>query len=134
MNKTHIALGIVAVIVGAGWWYTAIVNETSSPDVVNPNPTSADNAPTGSLHNLPVPDGVSSARTFVSEASGVPVGEVIVMSAYEMEWPNSCLGLAGPDELCAEVITPGYEVTLVAHGEEYTVRVNETGSVIREEK
>ena len=29
-----------------------------------------------------------------------------------MQWPDACLGLPEAGEACAQVITPGYEVTL----------------------
>ena len=39
-------------------------------------------------------------------------------SAERTEWPDSCLGLARPDEVCAQVITPGYRVAVSRGGEE----------------
>jgi hypothetical protein len=41
--------------------------------------------------------------------------------------------LAEEDEMCAQVVTPGYQVTLEANGEEYIFRTDETGNAIREE-
>ena len=38
------------------------------------------------------------------------------------------------DELCIQVITPGYEVTVQAQGSLRTYRTNGAGSVIRREK
>ncbi|MEO6508968.1 MAG: hypothetical protein ABIO02_03370 [Patescibacteria group bacterium] len=93
--------------------------------------TSADNAPPGSLHNLPVPKPVSIARSAAATLFGVPEGEAIVMSAYEKEWPNGCLGLAKKDEMCTEVITPGYEVTVQGNGKVVVYRTNMDGSTIR---
>ena len=74
-------------------------------------PTSADNAPPGSIHNLPVPEAVAAARSYAAAMFGVGEGEAIVLTAYEREWSDSCLGLGQPNESCALVITPGYEVT-----------------------
>lgn len=97
-------------------------------------PTSADNTPPGSIHNLPVPEAVEAARKMASETYNIPGGETIVMSAFEREWPDSCLGLANEDEMCAQVITPGYEVVVKAGQGEYTYRTNSDGSQIREDK
>lgn len=96
-------------------------------------PTSADNAPEGSIHNLPVPEAVLAVKQSVASELGINVGTVIVMSAYEQEWADSCLGLGGPAESCLFVITPGYEVTVLAQGSERVFRTNEDGTVIREE-
>jgi len=37
-----------------------------------------------------------------------------VVSVEPTEWPDACLGAAAPDEVCAEIITPGY--TIVVEG------------------
>jgi len=96
-------------------------------------PTSADNAPPGSIHNLPVPDAVAAVRALVAEELGIGEGVVIILSAFEKEWPNSCLGLAGEGEFCAQVITPGYEVTVQAEGSQSVYRTNADGTLIRME-
>lgn len=96
-------------------------------------PTSADNAPPGSIHNLPVPKAVAAVRAHVATKLGVSEGVVIVISAYEKEWSDSCLGLGGPAESCAFVITKGYEVTTQAGGIQSIFRTNTDGSVIRQE-
>ena len=80
-----------------------------------------------------LPDAVLAARESLSDKHDIPIAEINVDSYSEEEWPNACLGLPEEDEMCAEVITPGYEVTLQAYGEEYVFRTNETGDVIREE-
>lgn len=93
--------------------------------------TSADNAPTGTLHNLPVPTPVAIARKAAAQLLKIPEGEAIVMTAYEKEWPNSCLGLPKKDEMCAQVVTSGYEVTVQGNGKNVIYRTNQDGSVIR---
>lgn len=47
------------------------------------------------------------------EAAGA--GATIV-SVERTSWPDSCLGLARPDEVCAQVITPGYRVMVSLGG------------------
>lgn len=93
--------------------------------------TSADNAPAGSIHNLPVPKAVAAVRTLVARELGISEGVVIVMTAYEKDWPDACLGLTKTDEMCAQVITTGYEVTVQAKGSLFTYRTNADGTVLR---
>ncbi|PCI21314.1 hypothetical protein COB64_00325 [Candidatus Wolfebacteria bacterium] len=130
------ALIIVLVILGIVGF--SIINSRQTPDqtVSQPQdiPTSADNAPPGAIHNLPVPEAVAAVRTLVANELGISEGVVIIMTAFEKEWPNSCLGLEGKDEFCAQVITPGYEVTVQAQGTLRAYRTNESGSIIRREK
>jgi hypothetical protein len=96
--------------------------------------TSADNAPSGSLHNLPVPKAVSAVKSFAAHDLGAPEGQVLVLSAFERDWPNSCLGLAQEGEMCAEVITPGYEITIEAKGQQKIYHTNSDGSIIKIKK
>ena len=93
--------------------------------------TSVDNAPPGSLHNLPVPKAVEATKEFAAQDFNVPVGSVIVMSAFEKEWSNGCLGLEQPGEMCTEAITPGYEITIQANSKTRIYRTNSDGSLIK---
>ncbi len=95
--------------------------------------TSADNAPPGSIHNLPVPKPVAAVRTYVAQGAKLNESEVIILEAHERNWPDACLGLGSSQELCAQVMTPGYLVKLTAKGQEFTYRTNEDGTVIRAE-
>ncbi len=63
---------------------------------------------------------VIAACEALAELSGRTPEEVLVVSVTPKQWPNSCLGLAGPEEVCAQVITPGYEVVLELDSEGYT--------------
>lgn len=96
--------------------------------------TSAENAPEGSMHNLPVPEAVSAVRTAVSQELGIEEGVVIILSAYEQEWSNGCLGLATDSEMCTQALVPGYQVTVLAQGNERVFHTNADGSVMREKK
>jgi hypothetical protein len=79
-----------------------------------------------------LPSGVETAvKGMLSSMTGVPVEEIDVASAQEKEWPDACLGLAEQDEMCAQVVTPGWEVTLRAQGQNYLFRTNGDGAVVR---
>ncbi len=69
----------------------------------------------------------------VSERSGVPVDELQVVDAEAVEWPDACLGLANEGEVCAQVITPGWRVTVQGDGQTHTVHTNEDGTAVRVE-
>ena len=69
----------------------------------------------------------------LSEALGVATDQIQIETVEQRDWPNSCLGLAGADEVCAEVITPGWLVVFNIDGTEYRYRVDETGTNIRQE-
>ena len=58
--------------------------------------------------------------------------EIDTVSVTPQEWPDACLGLAGSEEVCAQVITPGFVVVLVLldQGFTYTYRTDD-GTQIR---
>jgi hypothetical protein len=60
--------------------------------------------------------------------------QIEVLSYEETEWPDACLGLSEPGEMCAQVVTPGYEVILESDGESYMVRTNLSGDRVRLEE
>ena len=57
--------------------------------------------------------------------------DVQVVSVTPTEWPDACLGAGEEDEVCAEVITPGYEVVLRLNQTQYTYRTDQTGTNVR---
>jgi hypothetical protein len=76
---------------------------------------------------------VAEVRSFAADELGISEDMVLVQSVTEMEWPNACLGLAEEDEMCAEVITPGYQIVVEVGGDSYTYRTDMTGGVVRPE-
>jgi hypothetical protein len=48
-----------------------------------------------------------------------------------VDFPDACLGVPNPVELCAQMITPGYRITIEADGESYVYHTDQTGRSIR---
>ena len=72
-----------------------------------------------------------SALKALSEKLDLPVDQIQVKSLEQVDWSDSCLGLGGPAESCAAVITPGYRVTLEANGRNFEVRTDADGTNAR---
>lgn len=141
MNKSIIfSIFVVLLLASAGFWYFIMNDKTTSDTIVVDEtlgtsvPTSADNAPIGSIHNLPVPAAVTAVRKTLARRLTVPEGEVIILKTEEKTWPDSCLGFLSKEVLCAQVLTPGYLITAQARGETFTHRTNKDGSVMQEEQ
>lgn len=79
----------------------------------------------------PYPPAVAAAVGRLAESIGVDPGAVEVVAYESMEWPDACLGLAQPEEACAQVVTPGWLVTLQVDSLTYLVRTDELGGVAR---
>ncbi len=84
------------------------------------------------LENVLPPDVALNVRNQVSAILGVPVESIQLESVEQTDWPNGCLGLPEPEEVCTEVITPGWLLAFSADGQEYRFRADQTGTVRRE--
>jgi predicted small lipoprotein YifL len=79
-----------------------------------------------------LPNDVETAiKDTVSGEENVAPEDLEVVDVEQREWSDACLGLAEPGEMCAQVITPGWKVTLRGGGETYVVHANEDGTAIR---
>ena len=54
----------------------------------------------------------------VLDAVAAAGGGASIVSVERVSWPDSCLGLARPDEVCAQVITIGYRVVVSRDGKQ----------------
>src|SRR5688500_9718435 len=66
----------------------------------------------------------------VANNQGIPPHEIAVDSLVAHQWRDSCLEWPKPDEICADVITPGYYVQL---GDGLRYRTDQQGNLRREE-
>jgi len=85
------------------------------------------------LANALPPDVALNVQNQISQNLGVALEKIQITNVEKMDWPNGCLGLPQGDEVCAEVITPGWLLTFNIDGKEYKYRVDKTGTVIRQE-
>lgn len=74
---------------------------------------------------------VEAARAALARQLDMEPAAVEVLSFERREWSDSCLGLGGPAESCAAVITPGWQVMLGVQGQAYEVRTDESGQQVR---
>lgn len=72
-------------------------------------------------------------RAELAAALSVSPESVVVVNAEERTWTDSCLGLGGPAESCAQMMVEGYRVVLSSGFGRYTYRTNLDGSAVRTE-
>lgn len=87
-----------------------------------------------SPEDLLPPEVVIQIKNQISETFGVSVDQIQIETVEQRDWPDSCLGLGGPEEACAQVITPGWLVAFSVDGQEYRFRTDEAGTTIRQEQ
>jgi hypothetical protein len=68
----------------------------------------------------------------ISRDLGVAKTEVEVISYYQTEWEDGCLGLGEAGQFCTQEIVSGWHIFVqVAEHQEYEVRTNENGRNVR---
>lgn len=99
---------------------------TVEPTVPSSKATTSPEALTG----LP-PQAMLDAKKWLTDQLGAPIEKVKIIDIEQERWPDACLGLSQPGEICAAIVTPGWRVVLAVDGQKYEVRTDETGSIIR---
>ena len=77
------------------------------------------------------PGAALAAVQVLAQQLGVNLDQVEIVNVEPVEWPTVCLGLPAPGELCPEMVTPGYSVTLLASDQSYIYHSDETGGNLR---
>jgi hypothetical protein len=93
-------------------------DEDGSSIVLVPNAASA-----GSLEEM--------VKKQLAMNLGIEESSISVVSTSDMEFSDSCLGVAMQDVLCAQVVTAGKIIVLEADGVEYTYHVSADGLLIQ---
>jgi hypothetical protein len=67
----------------------------------------------------------------LAQRTNQPTNTFKIKSADATQWPNSCLGLAKPDEFCAQMITPGWRVEVSDGKQSWIYRTDQRGKTVR---
>ncbi|MFM1841882.1 MAG: hypothetical protein RLZZ490_618 [Cyanobacteriota bacterium] len=67
----------------------------------------------------------------LAQRTDQPPSAFKIQSSEKTQWPNSCLGLAKPDEFCAQMITPGWRVEVNDGKKVWIYRTDQRGKNIR---
>ncbi len=69
----------------------------------------------------------NAARELTAAALGISPGDVTVTAIEPVDWSDASLGCPQPGYVYAQVITPGYSVTVTAGGQTYEVHMDSQG-------
>ena len=59
---------------------------------------------------------INLARSEYALLMDVGVSDVELLSLTTKDWPDTCLGLGEPGEVCGQAVTPGYQITVTIPG------------------
>jgi hypothetical protein len=129
MNTIRISTFIVILALALSACAPAV---TSTPELPAPEPAATATLPPAPIGSDLTPAALA-ARQMLAGQLGVAAEDIKVLAVEPVEWPDGCLGLAAPDQMCTQAIVPGYRLVLEAQGQSYIFRTNEDGSnLVRE--
>ncbi len=70
-------------------------------------------------------------RKQLASMQGIDPSRISVVSDADIEWPDSCLGVAQEGMACAQMVTPGHLIVLEANNVQYEYHTNGDGSEIQ---
>ena len=73
----------------------------------------------------------NTVRRDLSRRVGIPVERLKITKSSRKTWPNGCLGLARPDEVCTLVLIEGWRITLSDGRSSWVYRTDLEGLVLR---
>jgi hypothetical protein len=106
----------------------------AQPSGIKTLPSSASSEPLPVVAPSPsqTPDAVvANLKQTLSQQVGIPATELNLAEATATTWPNGCLGLAKPDELCSQMMIRGWRVVLTQGDRRWVYRTDSTGRVKR---
>lgn len=74
---------------------------------------------------------VDDLKARVSQEFGIPATELQVQASEAVDWSDSCLGAAQAEEVCAQVMTPGYRIVLASRTEQFEFHTDRSGRAVR---
>jgi hypothetical protein len=95
--------------------------EGNTTPMIQPMPTSSNY----SLQNL-----IEKAKDDLAQRLSIPITQINLIEALEVEWSDSSLGCPQPDMFYTQVITPGYRILLEANARVYEYHSNRDTYVI----
>ena len=72
-------------------------------------------------------------REALAQDTEIAADKFTLISATRASWPDGCLGLGNPDELCTQAIVPGWRVQMGYQGQVWIYRTNNRGNIFRRE-
>lgn len=87
--------------------------------------------PNSSLTQELPPDVQSAVLNYAAKRMSKTVAALSITEAQKQSWGDSCLGLSEPEEVCAQVIVPGWKVVVSDGQQELVYRTDESGKQVR---
>jgi hypothetical protein len=76
---------------------------------------------------------LDAAKADLAQRLSIAAGEIQVVKAEAVDWPDASMGCPKPGMMYAQVVTPGYQILLSAGGKQYDYRATSTVAILCEQ-
>lgn len=97
------------------------ISQSAASEIVNGKPSD---------NSLP-PRIANAVRQDLSRKVGIAPGKLRIIESSSQTWSDSCLGLGGSAELCAQALVPGWRVVLSNGNQTWVYRTDTQGRAVR---
>lgn len=130
---TKVLLTMVGWLFISFFWISEKAHTVSLPAVV-PSPNLPKEQPLA--HSEPktkeLPPNIQSVvLNDISQRTSRDIAAFRITEAEEHTWSDSCLGLSEPDEFCAQMLTPGWQVIVTDGKQEWVYRTDSSGNLVK---
>lgn len=114
-----------------------VTTEPATPTTVELDDVTEEEATRDMPEEMPAP-GIPDPEAYMTEQArltladrlGIDVETISVISVEERQWSDAALGCAEPGQMYAQVITPGFEITLAVDGDTYTYHSDRNSALV----
>ena len=109
--------------------FNPLIANPSSALIAPVNIAMEQQQPTAAMN---LPEAVETAvRKDLARRTQIPPEQFKLQSARRETWPDGCLGLGKPEELCTQSLVSGWRVEMTYHHQVWVYRTNQTGTNLR---
>lgn len=119
----HFQFRSILMLLSIAWLLAACVVQPIQP-VVSATPTP------GAAPETPDATAVA-VRNLLGRQLHIDPATITLVNAEPVEWPDACLGVRLPNQVCASVVVPGYKLTFNVAGQEYVLHSDQGGYQVR---
>jgi hypothetical protein len=131
VGRLIIMLIVVGLLVGACTPANTETGKSGPTKTSAPVPSTQTSVPTPYESQIPIPAGAAAAQKLLAERLNISIDQINIRQIEQKQWPDACLGLQQPDEMCAVVITDGFQVMMEAQGSTYEAHTDMDGKQVR---
>jgi len=133
---------VLAAILSLGTNFTMINSAVAYPEsseqvtreIANPRSNLvSQNQSDRPTHTLP--DTIANAvKKHLAKRTGIAPEKLKITNYKQETWPNGCLGISQPDQICTQALVPGWRITVTDGQKTWVYRTDNSGRNVHREK